>query len=360
MIAYERDYAVYITRLDTWGDVFHNANGLPVNLLGAMDNITKEGIEGVKLGTGIDFDYTPLFMAYKAGSGGVKNVVTQTGYTKVFRPPLQMEAEVEYEGASSSGGSGNAVVKLYNLNRADIDDIKVGDVLTLEAGYKSQGSLFTAFVGMIDDVQMEGVGSPDKCLVITCSEGSIVKSRGYAQCSLKFPARTPLSDVFISLIEEFNKIGIPEGQFQQSAVTTSMLSRPYTINKPLGQALTDLCNMVYYTWLISNGKLYILPKDADRPVSTVNLTSNVVVGDITRLDTNTPVSTKDKTPKPMGVKITQFFSPNVRPENHIAVTFGQYAGTYKPVKINYELSYRGDSWYAHAECQPATTFNSNQ
>ena len=349
-LVFGRDYEVCITRPPQIVEVSSGNRGSPRNVMAAVQDITMDGIASLRQGV-IDFDYASAFTGQDSNwkMGGVNKIGEET---IIFTPPLHMEADISYDSPNANGGSGKCTLRLYNLSNSSVNKIKKGYLVLVKAGYKTQGTLFSAFIGQIDKVSTDSTQDGTTITEIVCSERTRVKSQGSYQACFKFAAGTPIRAVFDKFIDTFNIIGIPEGQFDANEDMLKTLEEPLVINKPLTQALSDMCDSVNYIWTISGGRLYILPKYNWRPVQVVNITPDLVKGRIQALSSkSTEEPSEQDSSETTGIKVELFFTSAIRPENYVQIGYGDYSGLYKPTKINYDLGYTGGNWAVIAELQ---------
>lgn len=287
-------------------------------------------------------------------SSGYSDYLTVDPGSVVIKDPIQMKASITYSNASTNGSNNVATISLFNLSKNTLSGIEKDCLLLLKAGYEKDSSLPIIFVGVI-----EKVSTHDNETTIVCKEGgNSLRSKHIVK---KFNKGTTFLGLFISMMEEFEKVGIPRGSYFGNAATLHTLQEPLQVSGTLTEVMDKICSMLpaigQMTWYVSGGKLHIHPKYDDRYVDMVDLKPSQIIGRVALSDENDGKTTGYTKTQQAGVKFTAYLNGMVRMENCIKIGYGDYPGLYKPVGIVYELDWKHGPWQMTVECK---TYNGTQ
>lgn len=304
-------------------------------------------------------EYVKNYYTYSDISSVTGYKVPESDYTTIAKDtvlitnPIQMTADIEYGNNSSTSSSQTATIKLYNLSKETLGNIKKNSALLLKAGYESDSDLPVLFVGTVEKVSTKPEGQ-DKVTEIQCKEGGNVLKTVIFQ--KKFPKGTLFLSAFITIMDAFASNGIPTGNFYGNADSLKEIQETLNISGTLESALTELCGMLKFVWFISGGKLFVQPRDEDRVVDVVKVYPQNVIGSIYINDDSNATSVINKDDQSTGVNFKGYLNPSIRLETYIEITYGDYVGTYKPSKIKHNLDWFNGPWQTTIEAMPAKNF----
>ena len=319
-------------------------------------------------------------------------------------PPIHMEAELGATEATTEGSGTKGVIKVFNLSREAINYFQEGYPILLRVRYKTQSDFSDVFLGTIVKVYTQQAGSGDVVTTVVCSEEAVVKAQSTARAVFKLPYGSTYMDVFDEFIREFDEEGIPLGAFytegagyvykpqrslsgdrafeESRRVNTGQTAsdgRPtvfadygtiqservlflddvmegaFRVNMPLSKAMSAFCASIGFVWMISLGKLYIMPDIVERPVEVVEINPDMVIGGIEPSSETTKQSDQDND-APSGIKLKVFFTPDIRAEHYIRISYGEHAGTYKPSKLKYTMQWHEGDWTIDVEAIPVSSY----
>lgn len=242
-----------------------------------------------------------------------------------------------------------AEITVYGLNRASRQAIyEEGAQATLTAGWRDNSAII--FTGSIENIEI-GRSGPDQFLKLFCS--SITEAWREARVSQTFAAGSAQVDIIRTVAEAF---GFPVkfvGDFSQ--FVPAILGR--TIDRNAVSALNSLANSFDFSWLINNGRTYIVRNNAQNEVEPiVYRPTNGIIG--------TPEITEQ------GVDIDVLLNPLIRPwdtytvesetgalsvngvyyqEREFPKTNGE--STNKVIRLVHEGDFYGDVWQTRLEGQ---------
>lgn len=283
-------------------------------------------------------------------SSGYSDYLTVDTGSVVIKNPIQMEANITYINNGSNKSAPPATIKLYNLSKTTIQGIQKDCLLMLKAGYESDASLPIVFVGVVEKVSTQRDDSSIVTTIVCKEGGNTLKSKTITKTWEK---GTLILSAFITMMDEFEKVGIPSGGFFGNAGTLQTFPDTTQLSGTLGKVLDELCamlpNISQMCWYISGGKLFIQPKYDDRYVDTINLEPSQVIGTISIDDDNLGEDTSKTQNMQAGVKFTCYLNGRIRLENRVVVGYGDYMGTYKPTGIVYNLNWKNGPWQMSVE-----------
>lgn len=279
----------------------------------------------------------------------------------VIKNPIQMEADIKYNNSGKSGSPQTATIKVYNLSKSTLRQIEKDSAILLKAGYDNDKDLPVIFVGSVEKVSTERNGA-DTVTTMLCKEGGTVSRT--KEVTLKFAKDTLILSMFITVMDEFKKCGIPTGNFFGNAGTLQTIQSPMQFSGNITSVLTELCNMLpamsKMVWFISRGKLYVQPKYEDRFSDIVKVYPSNVIGSIAPNDSTKAQSASISEERPHGIKTALYLNGDIGLENYVEVTYGDYIGTYKPTSIQYNLNWKNGPWQVVIESDRADTISLNQ
>ena len=303
--------------------------------------------------------------------------------------PIQLEADIGYGKGSGSDGGGGAEIKLYNLSDKTIKRIQGNQTILLKAGYRTDAELPILYVGTIQKVNNKKEGK-DRVTTLICKEGGLQqRDLQYNHCYIR---GTTYSEIIADIADYLNRNGIPTSLLLSSRgikrstrtqlIVTSATSgfkesspRPSVFDEVVNQkslssinvsgnvfsSLTSICDSIDYIWFISKGVVYIQPREADRYQDFVELTPEVVVGNIAPSDDQSGISSNDPAAKVgTGINFTVFLDAKLALENYVKVGYGEYAGTYSIISLKHRLNWHNGPWQTSVVTKPIETLTVNQ
>jgi len=274
--------------------------------------------------------------------------------------PIQMVANIKYGQSTSSGGDNQCEIKLYNLSDDTLSRIKDKSTVLLNAGYENEPAIKTVFIGNILNVSTT-TESGSSVTTILCQEGRNVTDS--VRVKVKIYRNTSMIEVLNLLINKFKENGIPLGAFTdvEQNLLLRVLPETYVKNSSLKDAMTEFCNMVGFVWFISNGKLFVQPREVERAVDVFRVEPETIIDKIKpATDSSNKSSVQTVTSKELGVKFTTFFNADIRPESIFQITYGKYQGFYKPTSIEIDLNWQDGPWQTTVTCNKAGSLSLNQ
>lgn len=300
--------------------------------------------------------------------------------------PIQLEADINYGGS----GGGGAEIKLYNLSDKTVKRIQGNQTILLKAGYKTDAELPVLYVGTIQAVRSSSKESKDRVTTLICKEGGLQqRDLQYNHCYIR---GTTYSDIIADIADYLNRNGIPTSLLLSSRgvkrstrtqlIVTSATSgfkesspRPSVFDEIVNQkslssinvsgnvfsSLTSICDSIDYIWFISKGIVYIQPREAERYQDFVELTPDVVVGNISPSDDQSGVSSNDPAAKVgVGVNFTVFLDARLALENYVKIGYGEYSGTYSITSLKHRLNWHNGPWQTSVVTKPIEILAVNQ
>lgn len=274
--------------------------------------------------------------------GYIDYLTVDTNLSLKITDPIQLTAEVSYQEPVQGNKPQKAKINLYNLSQTSIERILTDATVLLNAGYEQDAeTLPTVFVGNIEEVHTQQEGS-NLITTLTCIEGNNpIKSIRYVQ---SFPENRTYKYILSQMIKVFKDNGVPLGQFIESDRTIKPVKEPTAYSGKLSKVLTDLCLSLDYIWYINGGKLYILPKDEDRPTDVVTLERSSIIGKLSTSDSKEGKSSANADVGVKGVKFKTFLNGDVRLGTYIKIPEGSYEGNYKINKLRLSLNWQEGPW----------------
>lgn len=275
-----------------------------------------------------------------------QNTITSAG-DGVLIDDLHIVASIKSN--TSVGDTGNTTIQIYNASEETRNKLeKQNAYVILEAGY---GDLLgTIFTGNIIDFDTEKSGT-DVVLTLTCSTAQIpIKtSRVSISYSPSYQGGT-YGDIIRDIVQQMKAGGIAEGIVVTSRATVANL--PVPDNTPIkggfsfrgytSQLLDKICEQFDYTWYITLNELYIHPKFYNSFGVKYTL-EEFQVKSIRPAQDTTNISPTLK--RPTGLKVITLLDYRMKTGESIEIAFGQYAGTYKILTVEFDLSYDdGGPW----------------
>lgn len=288
---------------------------------------------------------------------GYSDYLTVDPGSLLIKNPIQMEAKIKASTGKSSNTPNTAEIKLYNLSTNTLNQINAENVVLLKAGYETDTILPVLYVGTILKVYTERSGQ-DNITTLICKEAdSLSKS---AKINDKIPKGTTYNFLIRRFITKFKNNGIPLGYFQEIPRINQATEESLTFNGLLTKQFTEVTDAVDYIWFISRGKLYVQPRELDRPFTYVDIKPQNVIGAIKPYDDKASKTSKDATSKPKGVNVSTFLNADIGIESYIKIGYGQYQGDYKPEEVEYSLNWKDGPWKVDIKCQGVKTLQVNQ
>ena len=280
-------------------------------------------------------------------SGGYIDYV-QVPSDAVLITDLQMTARLEYSKGTTGGKPQPGIIELYNAPPGVRARIIADNSVILKAGYLSDRVLPVIYVGQIVKVRTKRVGQDRVTTIYLSDAANIRKNVKYAN---KFSKNTPYSTVLTDIANFYGRNGTPLGRFVASDRTSVNLQRSLPLQGRINDVLDEVTRSISYTWFISGGKLYIQPKEFDRPTEVVQVFLDGIKGDIDLLDDKSGVLSNSAANTPPGVALTVFLNGNITLDKLLSIREGEFTGDYSISSLLFSLDFRGDSWHIDIEAQ---------
>lgn len=308
--------------------------------------------------TGFEETIPPLIKApnleVSEESGGFIDYRTVPSSTRLVTNPIQMVAKIVYD-LPKSGATKPQLsrLKFYNLDDDFINDISKNDVVLLKAGYATDKHLPLAFTGTIQEVSSEQEGANFVTEVKAKDCGNPIDS---VQWVRSYPKGTNTDFILLDIIDKFAENGVPLGRLEDSERAYQTLPQPIAFSGKLSDILSEICAGLDYVWFTCKGRLYIQPKELDRPTEFLEVLPENIIGRIGKLDTKDGNSVSDSSNSPRGVKFSTFLNAEFGIGSYIKISEGDYKGDYKPTKITFELNWKSGPWLVHVEAEEVKTY----
>lgn len=268
--------------------------------------------------------------------------------------PIQIEAQVVYDSPKVAVTKPQlSRFRLYNLDDDLVNNIKKDSVVLLKAGYEQDKTLPLAFTGTVQKVSsyLQGADIVTEILAKDC--GNPINSARW----VKSYAKGINTDfIFLDIIDEFAKHGVPLGRFEDSKRALQKTSEPLAFNGKLSEILSEICENLDYVWFTCKGRLFIQPKELDRPTEFLEIIPETIIGKIGALDNNEGRSVSDSSNSPKGIKFSTFLNAEFGIDSYIKIKEGLYKGEYKPTKVVFNLNWKNGPWVADIEAEEVKTF----
>lgn len=275
-------------------------------------------------------------------TGGVIDYRTIPEQAVVIENPFQMQAQVSYKIATSSANTPNlGKFTFYNLPTNTLAEIAVNKVVILQAGYDSQKTLPLIFSGTVESFKTERKGADMVTEIIAKEGGNVVNT---VRVQVAYPRGTTYDLIFLDLMQKFADNGIPTGSFVDTDRARQVLESPLRYNDKLSTILTTVCDNFDYVWFIVKGRLFIQPKDLDRPTEFVILDPSQVIGNISSANDANGKGVADKNVPNKGVKYETYLNGEVSLNTYTRLPEGDFKGDYKTSEITYTLNWKNGPW----------------
>lgn len=289
-------------------------------------------------------------------TGGYIDYATVPNNVRLIENPIQMEARIRQVTGKTNGSTPNAEIKLYNLSSATLNDITANSAVVLQAGYDTDAEIPTIFVGQVETVQTNRVG-PDNVTILVCKDAAnplktVVFNRS-------FPTNQTYNFILLQVIQTFQQNGVPLGRFQENDRSIQSITEQAVFNGKIGTVLTQICDEIDFVWFISKGRLYVQPRDEDRPTDFVLINPSNVIGSIRLNDDKSALPTNDKESRPAGIKVDTFLNGEVGLNTYVRVQEGDFQGDYKPEAVVHRLNWYSGPWQTSIETQRVKEFDLN-
>lgn len=282
---------------------------------------------------------------------------------------LQIDVEIK-SNSSNSSNTAHSTIKVYNLSSKTRELIESkGNYIILRAGYAQDiiddpvEDLPIVFVGQIEEFDTTKEGH-DLVTVLYCSDGQYLLDA--VRVSKKFGSLgSPASygDIIEYLVGVYEENGVSRGDIITTWVeqpnnyvelpavkgkpANYMLVNGYSITGFLHQAMDNICKQLGYVNYITNGKIYVHPKDYTATVEEYEFTSSQMKSirkfgsSVNNTSTNNGLE---------GIKVVTFLDSRLDIDKRIKIVDGAYEGTYKIVTKEHKLVLENGAWDTTITC----------
>lgn len=258
----------------------------------------------------------------------IRDVVVRTVIGEISELKIAFDVEKTLDGVPNE-----AEIKIWNLSensRANINEELA--LITLEAGYRDEGSRGIVFTGYVRDVTHEQRGVD---IVTTIQAGDGDKAARLSHVAKTYPKGTQVRDMVIDIQKlmedvELGEIVLPDG--------VGAISRPMSFMAPPRRALDELGRTFEFYWSVQNGVLEVIPADGTLSDVTYVTPQTGMVGVPTITDS--------------GVIVRCLLNPGIRPNRQIYVRSDTTdrtgdSGLYRVSSV----AYSGDNWDGDFICE---------
>tara|TARA_Y100000310_G_scaffold74348_1_gene70496 strand:- start:25729 stop:26751 length:1023 start_codon:yes stop_codon:yes gene_type:complete len=293
---------------------------------------------------------------FSSVTGGYIDYTTIPSDVVMIENPIQMDASVKQSSGRSNGNTPSANIKLYNLSQSTLNRIVGNAAVVLRAGFDTDVELPLIFVGQVERVFTNRVGA-DNVTTLLCKEASNPLKNVIFNKS--FPENQTYNFILLQIIKAFQDNGVPLGGFEESDRSIQSITEASAYNNKVGKVLSEVCDEIDYLWFISKGRLYVQPRELDRPTEFVTIAPQNVIGTIRPNDDKTALAAKDKNSKASGIKVDTFLNGEVGLNTYIKISEGAFEGDYKPDSIEHKLNWYSGPWQTSIQSQRIKEFATN-
>lgn len=320
-----------------------------------------------------------------------QSIPTANGFYRVvydesllIKPPLQMEAKVRYDSADGGNTSKkkDCEVKLYNLSKNTLNQIKTGSTILIKAGYVTDKELPILFTGTISKVSTRKENT-EVVTTIIAEEGKAPEKllNNTFQYALGVDTyETILIDIasYLQTVGVTIKLDLTDSEYNSRQTHWQLAPAGTSVHRPLKgfdikrspqramtytgnvfSSLTKVCMDINYVWFFSRGVLYIQPKELARLHDFYEINAHNVIGTLLPIDDD-ETNKQTKETKITGVAFTTYLNCKISIENYIKVAYGDYKGDYKPTSIEHDLNWADGPWTTRVQTKAIEAYELNQ
>jgi hypothetical protein len=322
--------------------------------------------------------YVPSSATINSGdirdTGLIESFSRETGRAVVLTEH-QMTAEIDYVKKGSKNPP--ALIKINNISKNTLQQIKQNDRLVLKAGYEGE-DLPTVFIGDIISVVTSRTSSGEEAVTtLICGDSQNIITN--LRLAGGVPPRTSYKRVITDILEVLGDNGLPTGEFYTGLPDPRpVLYRPYVLSNTIlnarrpqdadfiniapvdknlpngrvyeGNALEELNKIlkeINYVYYIHAGKIYVQPSGSMyghiRKKTFVTLNNSLLKHPVEPLKSTAGMSIQEGEKK--GVRVVTFLNASIKPSKKVDLDVpNDYKGSYEIKKISHSLSYEGVKW----------------
>ncbi len=279
----------------------------------------------------------------------------------------ELHIDVQISSTTKTSGSDSTIgeIKIFNLNDENRKRVsRINSPVILSAGYRGDNKII--FVGQVYKALSYKNGG-DIITHLSCKAGwTPLTGIRYTQTISEGTYET----VFKDIIDTFKKNGIvpieaikfDKAVGKLESPSSAKLTKGWTYNGFVRQALDALCEEFRYKWQIVHSKLWIYPENEDSYVEALQFNEGNVLSIRPAEDGSNVKSTMNQTESKTEKLPTSGFEMKVLLEGSIDETkqiildaeeessLFPYNGSYKVENYKHDLSYEGNAWYTTVRC----------
>lgn len=253
----------------------------------------------------------------------------------------------------TAGSPQEAVIQIYNIAQDILDFLSSGSSVVVYGGWEKDGdNLPLLYAGQINFV----ITTRRDANLVTEIYSTPSKIANETLVYKSYPPNTKLGEVLEDLASMASDKGLPKGAIFSDPILEREYYNGYTVRGNLLDCISKTCDENHIRSYISNGQIFMEPKDTTNYVGVVRVDESEIKGTVdVEMDKSLTQDTVGAI-GPTGIRLRIFLNGAITtstlveflPESQYLLGF---AGSYTVVSVDHELSYEGDVWDTVLHCE---------